>query len=268
MSSTETPPVLPPSEYDRFADIYSVWTDTASSTRANLAFYVDAYAATEGAVVELGVGDGRIAVQAASLGRAVIGVDLSPAMLERCRRRAEDAGVLDRLTLLRADFRHFQLEEPAGLIALPYHSLGHLLTLEEKGRAIAHVFSQLRPGGRFVFDDFLMTPALMDHMRRVQLRAEYRSAAGADVLLWVTSLVNEASQSITVVTWEDELDADGLLARRRYRRLSLSWLEPSQARDLLTQAGFAIDACFGDFQRTPFAESTAHEQVWIARRPE
>lgn len=267
MSSTETLPILPHSEYDSFADIYSVWTDTAASTRANLAFYVDVYTATDGAVVELGVGDGRIAVQAALRGRPVIGVDLSSAMLERCRRRAEDAGVLDRLTLLRADFRHVQLAEPAGLIALPYHSLGHLLTLEEKRLAIAHVLSQLRPGGRFVFDDFLMTPALRDHMRRVQLRAEYQSAAGADVLLWVTSLVDETSQSIRVVTWEDELDADGLLARRRYRRLSLSWLEPAQARDLLTQAGFAIESCFGDFERTPFSESTAHEQVWIARRP-
>ena len=43
-------------EYDRFADIYAIWTDTAASTRANLAFYVDAYAAAEGPVVELGVG--------------------------------------------------------------------------------------------------------------------------------------------------------------------------------------------------------------------
>jgi SAM-dependent methyltransferase len=259
--------VLPASEYDSFADIYAVWTDTAASTRTNLAFYVDAYLAADGPVVELGVGDGRIAVQAASRGRDIIGVDLSSVMLERCRRRADEAGVLDRLTLLLADLRHVQLGEPAGLVALPYHSLGHLLTLEDKRQAIAHVYSQLRPGGRFIFDDFLMTPGLVDHMRRVQLRAEYRSATGADALLWVTSLVNEGSQSIRVVTWEDELDADGLLARRRYRRLSLSWLEPPQARSLLLAAGFSIESCFGDFRRTPFSESTAHEQVWVARRP-
>ena len=257
----------PASEYDSFADIYSVWTDTAASTHANLPFYVDAYARADGPVVELGVGDGRIAVQAAVQGHTVIGVDLSAAMLDLCRRRAAQAGVLDRLSLMRADFRSFELDAPAALIALPYHSLGHLQTLEEKRRAIARVFSQLRPGGRFIFDDFLMTADLIAHMRRVQLRAEYRTAAGADALLWVTSLVDEPGQSIRVVTWEDELDADGLLTRRRYRRLSLSWLEPAQARGLLTQAGFAIEACYGDFDRTPFADTTAHEQVWVARRP-
>ena len=256
-----------PIEYDHFADIYQVWTDTAASTQANLGFYIDAYVSEAGPVVELGVGDGRIAVAAALRGQSVIGVDVSTAMLDQCRLRAERAGVLDKLTLLNADFRDFQLDVPAGLIALPYHSLGHLVALGDKRRAIAQVFSQLRPGGRFIFDDFLMTSSLVAHMRQVQLRAEYQLANGADALLWVTSLVDEASQSIRVVTWEDELKADGLLARRRYRRLSLSWLAPAQARALLTAAGFEIESCFGDFDGTPFPDATAHEQIWIARRP-
>ena len=245
-----------------------MWTETAPSTRANLPFYVDAYTKSAGPVVELGVGDGRIAVQAAAQGCAIVGVDLSPAMLDLCGRRAEQAGVRGRLTLMQADFRSFTLDAPAALIALPYHSLGHLLTFEDKRRAIAQVWSQLRPGGYFIFDDFLMTADLLAHMRKIQLRAEYRTAAGADALLWVTSLVDESAQSIRVVTWEDELDVAGLLMRRRYRRLSLSWLQPAQARDLLTGAGFVIDACYGDFDRSPFSEDTAREQVWVARRPE
>ena len=256
-----------PSEYDRFADIYQVWTDTAASTPANLPFYVDAYVNEQGPVVELGVGDGRIAVAAALRGQSVVGVDLSTAMLDQCRQRAKRAGVLGKLTLLNADFRDFQLDEPAALIALPYHSLGHLVSLDDKRRAVAQVFSQLRPGGRFIFDDFLMTPALVGHMRQVQLRAEYQLANGADALLWVTSLVDQASQSIRVVTWEDELTPDGALVRRRYRRLSLSWLEPAQTRTLLTDAGFEITSCFGAFDGTPFSDATAHEQIWIARRP-
>jgi len=108
---------------------------------------------------------------------------------------------------------------------------------------------------------------LIRHMRQVQLRAEYQSPAGVQMLLWVTSLVHEVTQAITVVTWEDALDPDGSLARRRYRRLGLSWLEPTQAHTLLTNAGFVVESCFGDFARTPFSETTAQEQVWMARRP-
>jgi SAM-dependent methyltransferase len=253
-------------EYERFADIYGTWTATAASTRANKAFYLDAYAAADGPVVELGVGDGRIAVDAAAGGRPIIGVDLSPAMLRLCRERAERAGVLDRLTLLQADFRSFTLAEPAALIALPYHSLAHLPSLDDKRDALRHVYEQLRPGGRFLFDDFFMTPARLDHMRQVQLRATYLSADGHDVLLWVTSLIDDAAQSMRVVTWEDELDAEGTLRRRRYRMLSLSWLEPAQAKALLQDAGFSIEACFGDFDGTSFDVSSAQEQLWVARK--
>lgn len=253
-------------EYERFADIYGIWTATAASTRANQAFYVEAYTAADGPVVELGIGDGRIAVAAAARGRPIVGVDSSPAMLQRCRDRATRAGVLDRLTLLQADFREFALAEPAGLIALPYHSLGHLTSIDAKRQALRHIHTQLRPEGRFVFDDFFMTPDRLDRMRRVQLRAEYPSPDGHDTLLWVTSLVDEAAQSLRVVTWEDVLDADGTLARRRYRKLSLSWMTPVQAAQLLYDTGFAVEACYGDFDGTPFDDATAEEQIWVARR--
>ena len=253
-------------EYDRFADIYAIWTDSATSTCANLSFYVEAYLAADGPIVELGIGDGRIAVAAATRGCSVIGVDHSSAMLECCRDRAARAGVLDRLSLIQADFRDFELSTPAGLIALPYHSLGHLTTLDQKQEAIRHIYRRLQVGGVFIFDDFLMTPDLMTHMRGVQLRAAYQSVSGNDRLLWVTSLIDEPSQSILVVTWEDELDAEGRLAQRQYRRLSLSWLEPAEARALLEDAGFTVEACFGDFQRQPFEAASAREQIWLARK--
>ena len=271
----------PQPEYDRFAEIYGLWTQTASSTQANLPFYIEAYLAADGPVVELGVGNGRIAVAAALRGGRIIGVDASTAMLDLCAARAADAGVTDRLDLRHADFRDFTLSAPADLIALPYHSIGHLTSLEDKRSALLQVFTQLRPGGHFVFDDFLMTPASIGRMRQVQLRAIYPSSTTAppptdpssplpdqDTLLWVTSLVDESSQLLTVVTWEDRLHPDGNLDTRRYRRLSLSWLTPTQARQLLVDAGFAIESCFGDFDGTPFEEASALEQIWVARKPE
>ena len=68
---------------------------------------------------------------------------------------------IDRATHTHADFRIFQLTAPASLVALPYHSLGHLLTLDDKRTALAHIYSQLRPGGLFIFVGFLMTPGLI-----------------------------------------------------------------------------------------------------------
>src|SRR4051812_26389678 len=68
-------------EYDGFSEIYSVWTDTAPAARASLDFYTDLYGQASGTVVELGVGDGRIAVAAAMNGCSLVGIDASSAML-------------------------------------------------------------------------------------------------------------------------------------------------------------------------------------------
>jgi SAM-dependent methyltransferase len=254
-------------QYDRFADIYAVWTDTAPAARANLPFYSELYVAAEGPVVELGVGDGRIAVEAARRGARLVGVDASARMLERCQARATAAGVADRLTLLQADFRTFELDTPAALIALPYHSLGHLTAIDDKREALARVFEQLRPGGRFVFDDFVVTDRARAHMRQAQLRSIFKAPDGTDRLLWVTSLLDDPGQRITVITWEDTLDDNGRQIDRQYRKLELSWLTPEQAQTLLEDVGFKIDSCWGDFERTTFDPTRANEQIWVVRRP-
>lgn len=267
MSSSQLSAAGAAAQYDSFADIYDIWTETAPTAQFNRGFYVEAYLAAGGPVVELGVGDGRIAVEAAARGCRVTGVDASPVMLRRCRKRAEEAGVGDRIELLEADFRTFRIDESAALVTLPYHSIGHLTDMPAKRRVAHHVFSQLRAGGRFIFDDFLMTPDVAARMRQVQLRAAYPSAAGTDILLWVTSRVDEKARSMEVITWEDHFTADGRPEWRRYRRLDLSWLDPDQARLLLLDAGFTIDACLGSFDGTPFSMDTAVEQIWIARKP-
>lgn len=267
MSSSELSAAGPAAQYDSFADIYGIWTETAPAAQSNRRFYVEAYLAAGGPVVELGVGDGRIAVEAAARGCRVIGVDVSPVMLRRCRKRAEEAGVGDRIELLQSDFRTFRIDDAAALVTLPYHSIGHLRSTRAKQEAVQRVFSQLRPGGRFIFDDFVMTPDAVARMRQVQLRAAYPSAAGTDILLWVTSRVDEKARSMEVITWEDHFTADGRPEWRRYRRLYLSWLDPDQARTLLLETGFTIDACLGSFDGTPFSMDTAAEQIWIVRKP-
>lgn len=261
------PTTAPAAPYDSFADIYGVWTKTSPAAETNRRFYVEACLAADGPVVELGVGDGRIAVDAAARGCRMIGVDASPVMLRHCRERAEQARVGDRIALIEADFRTFRLDEPAALVTLPYHSIGHLTSMETRRQAVHQVFSQLRPGGRFIFDEFVMTPDAAARMRQVQRRAAYRSADGADILLWVTSTVDEQARLIEVVTWEDHYTAEGRPGWRRYRRLELSWLDPDHNRMLLLGAGFTIDACLGDFGGTPFSADTAAEQIWIARKP-
>ena len=253
-------------QYDDFADIYDVWVASAPVTDANRRYYVERYLETEGPAVELGVGDGRIAVEAARRGKTMVGVDDSAAMLELCRARAEAAGVLERITLLQDDFRTFQLEEPAALVAIPFHTIGHMLSLDDKRACLAHVHDQLVPGGRLIFDHFVADPAYLARSGQPVLRAATTDErTGGETLLWVVTTYDVAVQGMTVRAITEELDGEGVLLRRRVRRLDFSWIEPEETRTLLEETGYSIEAAWGDFDGTPLDESSS-TQLWIARR--
>lgn len=254
-------------EYDAFADIYDTWVEAAPVTKRNLPFYVEEYLRTAGPVVELGIGNGRIAIEAARQGKPIIGVDYSAEMLKLCREQAEAAGVAHLLTLIQADFRDFVLPEPAQLIAIPFHTIGHLVTLDDKRAGLRHIYSQLAPGGRLVFDHFVFDPEAARRYQGVGLVGEYTDAAtGHGLLLWEIVRYDFETQTMRIITWTDELDDDGVVLCRKYRRLSFSWLEPQQTRALLEETGFQVEALYGDFDRRPFGDDSP-EQIWVARRP-
>ncbi len=255
-------------QLDHFAAIYDVWVASAAyATDPHPAFYGGMYVETDGPVVELGVGNGRILIEAAKQGKHVIGVDCSPGMLALCRSRAEEAGVVAKLTLIEADFRDFELPEPAALISIPFNSIGHLPALDDKRDALAHIHTQLRPGGRLVFDHFVYDPKLAAQHRSPVFRAEFKAASGRDALLWALGVPSPEPCQFRMLGKVEELDDQGIVVQTRYTRLNFSWIEPEDARKLLEETGFEIEACWGWYDKTPF-DDKSKEQIWVARKPD
>src|SRR5919205_4368773 len=101
--------------YDAWADRYAEWSTGGT---ADVAFYVGLASEADDPLVELAVGNGRVAIPVAqATGRRVVGIDSSPAMLAQARERAREAGV--ELDLREGDMRGVENEEPAALIYFP-----------------------------------------------------------------------------------------------------------------------------------------------------
>src|SRR5918996_1815930 len=97
---------------EAFAHRYDEWS---ADMAADVAFYVGLAREADGPLVELAVGNGRVAIPVAhATGRTVIGIDSSPAMLEQARERAAESGV--ELDLQERDMRELALDQPAALI--------------------------------------------------------------------------------------------------------------------------------------------------------
>ena len=69
--------------YEAWADRYAEWSAGVS---ADVPFYVALAREADGLLVELAVGNGRVAIPIAqATGRCVVGIDSSPAMLAQAR---------------------------------------------------------------------------------------------------------------------------------------------------------------------------------------
>jgi SAM-dependent methyltransferase len=237
------------SQYERFAEIYDEW---AGHVTEDIPFYVGLARETDGPIVELAVGNGRVAIPVArETGRKVIGVDYSPAMLAQARERAEAEGV--DLELQEGDMRDLELDEPAGLIYSPARALLHLPTWHDRRRVFERVAAALRPGGRFAWNAFVFDPLIA-----AGLSGEVREH-GEGSRLWEQVEYVPGDSRIDITVWVGE-PGEG------ERKLSLWWVNRSEWEGLIDVAGLEVEALHGDFDRTPF-DDESREFIWVARKP-
>jgi SAM-dependent methyltransferase len=228
------------SGYDAITPVYDAWS---AHMTEDVDFYVSLAAEAEGPVVELAVGNGRVAVPIAErTGRRVIGLDASPAMLEAARARADAAGVA--LELRHGDMRELELDEPTDLVICPFRSLLHLPTWADRRRVFERVAAALAPGGRFAWNGFAFDPAVA---------AEH---AGG----WHDQ--NGIRHRVDHVPADSRIDIT--IADRG--TVSLHWVTRSEWDGLVDVAGLEVEALYGWFDRRSF-DDESRELVYVARRP-
>jgi SAM-dependent methyltransferase len=222
---------------EAFATRYEEWS---ADMTADAAFYVDLAREADGRLVELAIGNGRVAIPVAqATGRSVSGIDSSPAMLEQARVRAAEAGV--ELDLHEGDMRELALDEPAALIYCPFRALLHLPTWADRRRTFECVAASLRPGGRFAWNAFVF-----DHQVAARLDGEHQEDPVPHTIRYA---VGDNRIDIT-------LDDGGTS--------SLWWATKNEWLGLLDVAGLELEALYGGFAREPFDEDS-REYVFVAR---
>jgi len=231
------------SDYDPIARIYDPWSVGVTE---DIAFYVDEAVESGGPVVELGVGTGRIAIPTAAAGIHVIGVDSSQGMLDVCAERGREAGVGPLLDLRLGDLRRPPVDERVPLVTCPFRAFLHLSSDEDRRTALAAAHGLLRPGGRLVFDVF--TPS----------REDIEETDGR----WIereSGIFERADWDLVEQTLTLSVRGEG-----RASTMKLWWLEPARWQALIAEAGFAVEACYGWFDRRAYIDG--EDSVWIARR--
>jgi SAM-dependent methyltransferase len=223
---------------EAFSLRYEEWS---SHMTADIPFYVDLAREADGPLVELAIGNGRVAIPVAqATGRKVIGIDTSPSMLEQARTRAVEAGV--DLDLRESDIRNLSLEEPAALIYCPFRALLHLPSWTDRRRTFERVAQSLRPGGRFAWNAFAF---------------DHRVAAKLDGVRQDKPVPHSVSYAVGDNRIDLTLDGGG--------KSSLWWATKNEWLGLLDVAGLELESLYGGFAGEPF-DDDSREYVFVARR--
>ena len=224
---------------EAFADRYEEWS---AHMTADIPFYTGLAREADGPLVELAIGNGRVAIPVAqATGRPVTGIDGSPSMIAQARTRAAEAGV--QLDLRQGDMRDLALDEPAALIYCPFRALLHLPTWADRRRTFERVAASLRPGGRFAWNAFAFhhqVAARLDGQRQDRgVPHTFRYSVGDNRI---------------------DIILDGGATS------SLWWATKNEWLGLLDVAGLELEALYGGFAGEPFGDDSA-EYVFVGRRP-
>jgi SAM-dependent methyltransferase len=221
---------------EAFAKDYDRW---AADMTEDIPFYVELAREADGPVVELAVGTGRVALPVAqAIGRTVVGIDTSPAMLEQAREAGGDL-----LDLRLGDMRDLELEEAAALVYCPYRALLHLPTWADRRRVFERVAASLLPGGRFAWNVFAF-----DHAIAARLDGLEQEDPIPHTLRYS---VGESRVDIVLASGETS---------------SLWWTTKNEWLGLIDVVGLDVEALYGWFDRRPF-DDESRELVFVARKP-
>ncbi|MGH3050403.1 MAG: hypothetical protein ACRDLK_09600, partial [Gaiellaceae bacterium] len=136
--------------------------------------------------------------------------------------------------------------ERVALVTCPFRAFLHLRDDDERLEALGAARELLVPGGRLVFDVFAPSREDVEETDGRWIEREPGIEERAD---W-----DLAAQTLTL----------SVRGPQGASRMVLWWLEPARWQTLLAEAGFEVEACYGWFDRRPYAGG--EDTVWIARK--
>ncbi len=233
-------------------------------------FYSSLAQRTNGPVLELGAGTGRVTWALAEAGFEVVGLDISGRMLERAEAKRGSVPIESsaRATFIEGDMADFALDRSVALAVAAFRVFQSLLTPETQRRSLECVYRHLRPGGLIALD--LFDPRLefvLPGSDAPRMQGEFRQPRTNRPVRFeiIERRLDPLTQTLEEIWRFEELDDGGNVLRHEEVTLALRWTYRWEMRYLLELCGFEIEAEYSDFKQSPAAYGL--EQVWVARRP-
>jgi len=239
--------------------------------RPDVEFFVNAAKASNGCVLEIGCGTGRVLIPTARAGIEIVGLDLSARMLAVCRERLrhEPDAVQSRVQLVEADMRAFDLGKTFALATIPFRPFQHLLTVGDQLSCLASIRRHLVDGGRLVLDlfnpslDMLGNPRAGDEYGD---EPEFTTPDGDRVVRRHRTVACDRFEQVNQFELIYYVTHPDGVTERLVHAFPLRYIFKFEAEHLLARSGFEVEHVYSDYDRAPYGSKYPGELIFVARK--
>ncbi|MEE9534106.1 MAG: class I SAM-dependent methyltransferase [Acidimicrobiia bacterium] len=232
-------------DFDQIADLYDIFV----ATDVDVQFWLDEARSSGGSCLELMCGTGRIGLRLVEAETPYTGLDYSRKLLARFDEKLAAAN--RRVKLVHADARWFDLPDRFGLIFIGFHSLAEVLDDNDKLEVLKRVSEHLVAGGAFTFS--LHNPAIRTSSLTGELSEPvvFPLGDGRGTLEFTHRFSPPAASGlVTGIQFFEIKDEGGQTVEQRSVDVRFHLINKGRIEELLRQAGFQIDSCWGDYDRS------------------
>ncbi len=237
-----------PAEYgDRWADVYDEVHDSLDPAAA-VEFLADLGRGER--VLELGVGTGRLAIPLAEKGVDIVGMDSSPAIVDRLRAKPGGPDI----EVVIGDMASTDPGGPYGLVFVAFNTIFCLLDQQRQIDCFENVRRALAPDGRFVLQCFVPD---LSRFRDGNQTVRVLPTSDSGCLRIDASVHSPDEQRVDTHMVTLKTGAVEVLPT------SLRYIWPSELDLMARLTGFVLEDRYGGWSKEAFASaSTSHVSVY------
>ncbi|MFB0504370.1 MAG: class I SAM-dependent methyltransferase [Candidatus Bathyarchaeia archaeon] len=249
---------------DRYAQIYDL---LYLDIKHDIPFYLE-YAKRHGSpILEIACGTGRVLIPLAEAGYEVWGIDFSPSMLAKARQNASvlPPQVTERIHLVQADMRDFQLDLQFPLALIPFRSFLVLLTVGDQIRTLNNIRRHMKEGGILVIDLFVPRYDALSQGQR-EATKEIVNPENKHVLYRrEETTYDHVNQLIKAEYTFEEHDEKSNLVLSFRKTLELRYIFRYEMEHLLSLSEFDLEEVYGTFDKEPY-DYQSGEMIFVASK--
>lgn len=245
---------MPAMDYGRIADLYDSYVRVSD----DISFFMS-YIQNGTQVLDLMSGTGRVSIPLAQEGAKVTCVDSSPEMLAYLAQKAYELDLA--VDIVYSDITELSLDQTFDLVLLPFNSFAEITDPADQRIALGAIRRHLAPGGKFICT--LHNPAI--RLKTVGQGLKLRDKFVEDsrtILLWSKEEYDQQSRMVSGMQFVEVYDAAGVLVEKRFVELTFYLHDPTVFEQMLLDAGFAVAARYGDYQRAAFVPDSSPYVIW------